>query len=479
MKSHVSYPPVSLEGPPQADSVFESVCAGTATLLIFMNVPVVLDRFHGIPKLASVALIAALLASIPVRQFVRHGIRGFYLAVPSCWPALALFVIIEAASAARAPIPREAQIVLQTHVIEFVAVIWLLTQAIQSRAALRGAVIGVVIGAGLLGTMSAWQYMAGPIGHEFGGFAQLPQEGPGFRTTGFLNQKRAAGPIGEQNRYAQNMLMAAPLAFFPLLSRSTRWRLLYGTCGALILAGTALTFSRGAVVAIAILVCLLTAKGLVQARHLLALGVAACLLTLLIPQVRDRFRTLVTAVAYVSGQQAAQTEGLDGAVLGRATSMLSAARVAASHPWLGVGPGNFPAYNRQYARVGGLRAQEEDRQAHSLYLHLAAETGLVGLAAFLAVLLTTLHHLMRSYQRCMDADPLLASIAIGLWTALCAYLLTGIFLHLSYVRFLALFVGLGSATPLVIDHLAAFQQQRLKQSHLLTHLITGKETAGA
>ena len=161
-----------------------------------------------------------------------------------------------------------------------------------------------------------------------------------------------------------------------------------------------------------------------------------------------------TLVGYLRGDKAAYSKELDGAITGRATSMLAAVRVAADYPILGVGPGNFPFYNREYAKVGGFRAQEEDRAAHCLYLHLAAEMGLLGLGAFLAMVAVTLHGLHRVRSTHKRKDPELANLAGGLAMAISAYLLSGFFLHYSFIRFFWLILALACCVPFVADRVA-------------------------
>ncbi|WP_410964468.1 O-antigen ligase family protein, partial [Salmonella sp. SAL4447] len=51
-------------------------------------------------------------------------------------------------------------------------------------------------------------------------------------------------------------------------------------------------------------------------------------------------------------------------------------------PLLGVGPGNYQHNFQTYSRRLDLWPRQEDRQAHSLYLEIAAERGVIGLAGF-------------------------------------------------------------------------------------------------
>jgi O-antigen ligase/Tfp pilus assembly protein PilF len=74
------------------------------------------------------------------------------------------------------------------------------------------------------------------------------------------------------------------------------------------------------------------------------------------------------------------TMGLKASAQNRLSYWEGAARLIAQHPWLGTGPGTF-ADSYQRVQSDGAYA----RYAHNLYLQMAAETGLAGLAAFLAL----------------------------------------------------------------------------------------------
>ena len=56
------------------------------------------------------------------------------------------------------------------------------------------------------------------------------------------------------------------------------------------------------------------------------------------------------------------------------------------HPIVGVGPGQFfRRYSQEYGNQLNLRFLATNRQAHNLYLAIAADTGILGLATFLAI----------------------------------------------------------------------------------------------
>jgi O-antigen ligase len=174
----------------------------------------------------------------------------------------------------------------------------------------------------------------------------------------------------------------------------------------------------------------------------LAAGVLLCLVA--VPQYRTRLVTIPSAVSILSSDEMAGDKP-DGAVRGRATAMLAAALVFVDHPVIGVGPGTFPHYASRYGNPVGFRQLEFGRRAHSLYLELAAELGILGLLCFGAILFVTLRELLRTRMLHLRDRPEVAGLATAYALALIAYLATALFLHLSYIRYFWLVMGLAAA----------------------------------
>jgi O-antigen ligase len=87
------------------------------------------------------------------------------------------------------------------------------------------------------------------------------------------------------------------------------------------------------------------------------------------------------------------------------------------HPWLGVGPGNWPVAFPRYAEPNALQdavlsAARAPRQAHEDWLERAAETGIVGLLA-LAALAAGAAGAVRQRHASPDADTSRAASAAG------------------------------------------------------------------
>jgi putative inorganic carbon (HCO3(-)) transporter len=101
-----------------------------------------------------------------------------------------------------------------------------------------------------------------------------------------------------------------------------------------------------------------------------------------------------------------------GAAHSRFPLMETASRIIADNPLLGVGANNYTAALPDYAS----RHQDEFLYAvHNQYLLVWAETGLVGLAAFLWFLIGTIR---RGLDRWKRSDPLLSPLALGFTAAL-------------------------------------------------------------
>lgn len=110
----------------------------------------------------------------------------------------------------------------------------------------------------------------------------------------------------------------------------------------------------------------------------------------------------------------------------------------------------FAEYSRDYANRLGLRYLATNRRGHSLYLEMIADTGIIGLTAFLTMVGVPLVLLFRRARYWRDRDPERAIIASSFLFALIAYLASAMFLHLSYQRYFWAVLGLASAAIWVL-----------------------------
>jgi hypothetical protein len=420
-----------------------------ATLLfigvLYANVPVVAMNFHGVPDMLATAG-PLLLLGIPFMSYL-----VFRRADPVVTPTLfwmVAYLVVQLISAAIAVSPDAAAEVVAVYFSEGLILYLLLTNAVRDWQTLRAAVATLVVVGALLGGLSIYQELTSSYRNQFWGFAQTAEEAQVERLDPGA-QPRLAGPIGESNRYAQVMQMILPLALFTFLTAKTRrGRLLAAAAGIAILAGMLLTFSRGAGVATLVLIAIAIGLRYVRLRHSVVVAAAlAVAVTLFAPGYVERIVSLEGVSALVS-------EGggdTDNAILGRATSNLAALNVFVDYPIVGVGPGQFATYYLEYGNELGLRFREEPRRAHSMPLEVAADTGILGVLTLGAVFGTTLLGLWRARRAWLTRNPEYAAWSTAFILAITGYLLTGLFLHLSYMRYLWLIIALANSLVWILD----------------------------
>jgi O-antigen ligase len=178
-----------------------------------------------------------------------------------------------------------------------------------------------------------------------------------------------------------------------------------------------------------------------------------------VPTYATRLNSLQTLAASFSDDSGGVASA-DGATLSRLTEMGAAGLVFLDHPILGVGPGLFPLYYQSYADLIGLRTLNEDRQAHDLYISIAAETGGLGLACFLMVIYMTLRGLARARKRWLQDEPEIANMATAYMLSIVTYLTTGIFLHFAFIRYFWLIMALSAAVIYIAEQRALAEQKR-------------------
>lgn len=420
--------------------------------VVYSNAAVVAVKFHGVPP--SMANLVPMLLIAPLAYHL--AIRKQPLTFTSAFPFIAAFGIVQGIAAIEVREPAAAGLALETFVLEGIGLYFILTNVIRTWDTLRRIVWVLLIVGATLGALSIFQTATGTYRNDYLGFAQsgnpekLEQtlEKQRRAAPGEIVQPRLAGPIGEENRYAQILLVLLPLGLFRYWSeRSRPLKLLAGGMTALTAVGAALALSRGAALGLALMLLIMVIRRYVSLRQLAALVIGFALIATFIPAYKVRFGSLV-GLSTTNIQEGGENAP-DGAVRGRAGEMGAAALVFAEHPILGVGPANFPFYYPEYAERVGLRVHAGYREAHSLYLDILAETGAVGLLCFLAVIYFTLRDLNRAQRRWRSIRPEIANTAVAFELAIVAQLATGLFLQHSYIRYYWLLMALAGAAAFV------------------------------
>src|SRR5438874_5839835 len=212
--------------------------------------------------------------------------------------------------------------------------------------------------------------------------------GPDSFTRGFV--LRASGTFDQPNPFAGYLNLTLPLLFAGVVTGVPLVGRLRGPALVLLSAALLLSVSRGALLASIAAAVVIVAVHTRRARALVA-AVAVTLFVLaagtvfgLVPA--SVTETIATALG-VNNVDLVNPTPLTWPVAERLAHMLAGLHMFQDHPWLGVGIGNYPAVYPAYQLAPVWK--NPLGHAHSYYINVAAEAGVVGLAAFLILLVST------------------------------------------------------------------------------------------
>lgn len=270
--------------------------------------------------------------------------------------------------------------------------------ALRTRRQVFDALAGVSAGGILVGGLATIELLTG-VGSNVGFIT----------STGELVWRVTAG-IGHPNMLGGFLMVVVPLAVAGAMA-DRRWRLLHATAAVLALLGIYASFSRGALLALAVMPFVL-----LRGRSFL----------LLVPAVAV---VLAVGVPSVLQERFAAGGGSGGSELAsRADFWDVGLTIWADRPVVGVGVGTFPeAYAEARVVDKGFlpnTALEPPPHAHNLAIHVLAEQGLVGLVLLGAILATAVRRAARVRR---VADPPAAILASGMLAAIAGFLVHNLF----------------------------------------------------
>lgn len=439
----------------------------TFVFALYLNVPVVAITFYGVPSLMAAA--SLLLLALPLAGYL---LRRQPLLIAPALPYMLLLLAAAILSAIRSSSLGEAMNWISVFLTEGLLLFVLITNVIRTPRTLMRAIWVLLIAGAIMGGLSVVQEVTHSYSSSFGGFAQIDGLGVVVSTNPLgseTRQPRLAGPIGEQNRYAQVLLVLIPLGIgFAVRRRRTGERVVALAASGLIIAGTLLTYSRGAAVALVGVLALMLLLRFVRLRAvLLAVAAVVVVAFLVAPGFFTRVASLQGLEALTSDTSSASA---DGSLQGRAALSLGAWQAFVDHPLTGVGPGLFAAdYSATYANDTGIHHFLSSSQfpAHNLYLGIAADMGLLGLVSFLAVLGVTGALLWRERLRWMGVRDDYAYLATAMGLSLAAYGASGIFLHLAYERYFWFLIAIANATILILQREPRPEQRPLSAAPMI------------
>ena len=416
-----------------------------ATLLvifyIYTNVGPVLMRFHGVPSY--IAMGVPVILVIPLIWYLI--LRREKITFTPVFQLLLILAVIYTLGAVFSSDITLSMRKLIDFFYEGLLLYFLITNIIRTPLMLKRVVWVLLISGALIGGLSLYQQVTHTFDNNYGGFAQVQSDfGTGVENLqGEVQQLRLAGSIGEKNRYGQNMLMLVPLGLFQLwIYRSTWARVLALSLTGLIIIGGALSFSRGAAVGFVMMILIMAFLRYIKIYQLVLLILGAALVMLMFPQYGVRLSTLSVFTELPASDSGSTLSEADGAIRGRATDIIAAMMITRDHPVFGVGPGMVQWYIQDYSREIGIRYLTNNPQAHSLFPGIAAEAGILGLICFFFLLYVPLRDLVRARNQWLTSRPEWSYLATAFFQVLISYVVTGLFLHLSYMRFFYLMLAL-------------------------------------
>ena len=268
---------------------------------------------------------------------------------------------------------------------------------------------------------------------------------------------RAFGTFGQPNPFGGFMGLLAPLALMAALGYAVRgWKLWRGTrrypattfaistfyllAAGLLAVGLVVSWSRGAWLGFAISLAAVFFALPRRLWHSLVLTVVVIGLAgglglsgRLPASITSRVSSAFAETFATADVRGVDITGENYALVERLAHWQAAVNMATDHPWLGVGFGN---YEVAYADYRLINWKFPLGHAHNYYLNVLAETGIIGLTAYIMLWLGIAFFTWRVRQH---PDPLSHYCAIGLfgsWIYLAAHSITdslyvnNLFLHL-------------------------------------------------
>jgi O-antigen ligase len=414
-------------------------CFLALVFITYTNLSEVMIEYHSMPSVAKLYVVILLLF-IMLRWILYGEQPGGNLVI---FLILILYIASISITLLYANESSRALHVIITYAKE--VVIALVAIMIITRGVILRQVVWSLLIAGLfLSTISVHQHITGSFWSNYWGFGRADYQ----QIVGETDSFRLTGPLADANFYGMVLLCLVPLSFERLKTEKNCFLRFIAACT---LATSTLTiiftYSRGALLALLVMLFMIVA----HLRHhmkmlLLFLTISIILLPLLPTMYMDRLSTISQSIPVTSIDDS--DAGEDMSINGRLSEMAVAWNIFLDHPILGIGAGNFPTYFQQYSLKLGLMNRGEAREAHSLYLQIAAERGLSGLFTFAILLLLIIHSIKLSKSVFLQAGKFeFRDISWAFGVAFVGYLVASLFLHDGYPRYFWLLVGIVLAMP--------------------------------
>ena len=340
--------------------------------------------------------------------------------------------------------------------VKDIGIIYCILFALRQFESWKLAVWVIILSATFLCLLEMYQIITSNYGQTFMGLAAVQMEKV-FETS---YTPRLSGPVNEPNVWGLVLVAVIPLVIYRIFhERLTLVKFLCVAILGLLLVIIFNTYSRGAYVGLVIIIGLIMLEKRLKALAVFGgFGLFVILILVLPSKYLERFQTL-TLLSPTSQNGIYQ----DSSFRGRGSEVLTGLRMFYEHPLLGVGAGNYNNNYQQYAQLIGIEYRNEEREPHSLYVQLLAETGILGTIAFLGIVVSLLGGLDKSIKAIKHLPsgqawlPWISAIRLSI----IAYLVSSLFLHMAYIRYFWILVALAlSAIQITNDLLNNSQKAK-------------------
>jgi O-antigen ligase len=374
---------------------------------------------------ASELCIACLVLVVLARRLIAGQARSLSA---NAWPWILISVYVSVTYTATFWAPDQARAAAQaSYLIRDVVLVFILVELCDSARAQRVALWSLLAAGTLLAVLSIFQAATHSYDNNYLGLAHAEIR----QIVGRDNDYRAGGPIGDANFYG--LILTALLPVAVLRARDESRPMARGAalgCALALLGAIVLTYSRGALVALAGGVVLWILLARVRRAVLIVLLLVLTVGAFLIP--RNYWERV-----------AGSTLG-DHTILSRVRSQEIALAVFIDHPLVGHGTDSYPDVYGDYA--ARLNLPGAASHIHNTYLAVAADNGLAGLVPFAGALVLVLRRAWRRRTSALrESDKQAEGRVLACFLALTTYLIGIVFLPLAYPRYLWMLAGLTMA----------------------------------
>lgn len=342
------------------------------------------------------------------------------------------------------------------------AILFSIIYAVQNPKYWKQAIRIVIILTTILAALGAYQVFTGNYFQTFGEFAIISEQ----KILDGILEPRLGGPIGKPNFWAQFLVAVLPLIVYRVLDEKQVLIKMVFTGAAIILVYTVLgTYSRGAFLTMVIILILILIDRRARPSLFLIISIGALIILIFLP---SNYSERIRSLTLVSLDPSLGKIYEDSSLRGRYAEVRAGLQMFAENPILGVGAGNYKPNYQLYVSKLNIETRNEPRDAHSLYIETLAETGVIGMIVFIFLFGSLLIGLSKIIKKLGDQDIFKnwSSWISSIRMSIISYLISSIFLHGDYIRYLWILVALGVAgmylsRKFLDDPTLLFQEKRV------------------